>query len=919
MQRERSVRGTPLGSAQQGHRAQLRWTVLMLLFVSTGGGIVWAIFGRTIELPVVGSGSVLILTSIVWLPLVLRHFPATRNGHTLAPDAPTATLPLPRAATPDLTAPHVFSPEQAHALGKLVQQRRIMLISNDELLTRALVQELLPYHPEAVIVLGRSEAELAPLQQLWQTVQATPENGDMGTAVHVIVADLRFEHRLRQIFERYRPEIIIHSTPQHVTSISRQNAAEVVSHTVLATHTLLRVAREWQVARLLLISSTNTIQPTSVVAASNALTEQLVLHTAACDTVAYGVIRLGNLLLESAAGQPDRPHAARVPLPANAPHNQASRVASDTAAQRVMQALRLCHGGEIFVPELLPADAARQPLLSSGPLAGALHDCFAPHEEHHYHADERIFVGRATPLLHLENHISALATAARQNDTATLLYTLRTLLPNFNPHTSALHEEPQRSWHPSALPASERRLILAFGSMVVLGISAALTWWLTLTISAQPILDAHRWWLLLVATSWLVLAFINDSFSLAHIARPYRALRSIITTTLETGVLYLVLFFVFSFPVFTFDIPDVFELADPPRLMTTIYLLTVGGLASGWWLTYGAIFEQATRRRRAIVVGAGRSGRTLVQALQQAAHDYEVVGFIDDKPTLQHSLVDGVPVLGTRYDLLDQVHQTQAQEVILAITHDLHSDLLQVLMQCYEQGIPVKPMVLISEEVLGRIPVEHLGQHWFPTPFWNAPRMRGVQAMLKRVVDLGFALVGLLILAIFLPFIALAIRLDSPGSIFYTQEREGRGGRRFRIIKFRSMVSDAERAGKAVWATRDDPRITRVGKFMRRTRLDELPQFVNVLRGEMSIVGPRPERPQFVAQLQEEIPFYRARLSVKPGLTGWAQVKYRYGNTTEDALIKLQYDLYYIKHQSMVLDILILLRTIRVVLGFKGT
>lgn len=792
-----------------------------------------------------------------------------------------------------------------------------MLISNDELLTQALVQELRLYHPEAVIVLGRSEAELASLQQLWQTSPALPENGKMSTAMHVIVADLRFEHRLRQIFERYRPDIIIHSTPQQVTSISRQNVAEVVSHTVLATHTLLRVAREWHVARLLLISSTDTIQPTSVVAASNALAEQLVLHTATCDTVAYGVIRLGYLMLESAAAQPDRPRAARVPLRANAPHNQAYRIASDTAAQRVMQALRLCHGGEIFVPELLPPD--RQLRLASDPPSEPVHAGFAPHETYHYHADERIFVGRATPLAHLETHISALATAARQNDTATLLYTLRTLLPNFNPHTPALHEEPQRSWHPSALPAAERRLILIFGAAVLLGISAALTWWLTLTFSPQPILDPHRWWLLLVATSWLVLAFINDSFSLAHIARPYRALRSIVTTTLETGVLYLVLFFVFSFPVFTFDIPDMFELADPPRLFTTIYLLIVAGLASGWWLAYGAIFEQATRRRRALVVGAGRSGRTLVQALQQAAHDYEVVGFIDDKPTLQHSLVDGVPVLGTRYDLLDQVHQTQAQEVILAITHDLHSDLLQVLMQCYEQGIPVKPMVLISEEVLGRIPVEHLGQHWFPTPFWNAPRMRGVQAMLKRLVDLGFALVGLLLLAILLPFIALAIRLDSPGSVFYTQEREGRGGRRFRIIKFRSMVADAERAGKAVWATRDDPRITRVGKFMRRTRLDELPQFVNVLRGEMSIVGPRPERPQFVAQLQEEIPFYRARLSVKPGLTGWAQVKYRYGNTTEDALIKLQYDLYYIKHQSMVLDILILLRTIRVVLGFKGT
>jgi lipopolysaccharide/colanic/teichoic acid biosynthesis glycosyltransferase len=133
------------------------------------------------------------------------------------------------------------------------------------------------------------------------------------------------------------------------------------------------------------------------------------------------------------------------------------------------------------------------------------------------------------------------------------------------------------------------------------------------------------------------------------------------------------------------------------------------------------------------------------------------------------------------------------------------------------------------------------------------------------------------------------------------------------------MVTNAEQQGKAVWATRDDPRITRVGKLLRRTRLDEFPQVLSVLKGDMSIIGPRPERQQFVDQLQEEIPFYRARLSVKPGLTGWAQVKYRYGSTKEDALVKLQYDLYYIKHQSLLLDLLIILRTIKVMLAFKGT
>ncbi len=147
----------------------------------------------------------------------------------------------------------------------------------------------------------------------------------------------------------------------------------------------------------------------------------------------------------------------------------------------------------------------------------------------------------------------------------------------------------------------------------------------------------------------------------------------------------------------------------------------------------------------------------------------------------------------------------------------------------------------------------------------------------------------------------------------------GLGGRAFRLYKLRSMVPAAEQRGEAVWASEDDPRITRVGRFLRRTRLDELPQLLNVLRGEMSIVGPRPERPQFVEQLQEQIPFYRTRLSVKPGLTGWAQIKYGYGNSVEDALMKLQYDLYYVKHHSLFLDALIVLRTIRVMLAFKGT
>jgi lipopolysaccharide/colanic/teichoic acid biosynthesis glycosyltransferase len=170
-----------------------------------------------------------------------------------------------------------------------------------------------------------------------------------------------------------------------------------------------------------------------------------------------------------------------------------------------------------------------------------------------------------------------------------------------------------------------------------------------------------------------------------------------------------------------------------------------------------------------------------------------------------------------------------------------------------------------------------------------------------------------------LPPLALLIRLDSRGGVFYRQERLGRGGKPFQIVKLRTMVQDAEKMSGPQWAREDDPRITRVGRFLRKTRLDEVPQLWNVLRGEMSIVGPRPERSVFVEQLTKKIPFYRTRLLVAPGLTGWAQICYKYGNTEEDALIKLQYDLYYIRHQSLALDLLIMLRTLGKMLTFSGT
>ncbi|MBL8862630.1 MAG: TIGR03013 family PEP-CTERM/XrtA system glycosyltransferase [Planctomycetes bacterium] len=239
------------------------------------------------------------------------------------------------------------------------------------------------------------------------------------------------------------------------------------------------------------------------------------------------------------------------------------------------------------------------------------------------------------------------------------------------------------------------------------------------------------------------------------------------------------------------------------------------------------------------------------------------------------------------------------------------------LLQCRLDGVAVIEQESLYERITGKIAVEALRPSYL---IFNEGFSRHPWAELtKRAFDLSM---GILIFALTWPLMlatAIAVRLDSPGPILFTQERVGRDGRTFVLLKFRSMRADAEKSTGPVWATQDDPRITRVGRIIRKTRLDELPQLVNVLAGHMSIVGPRPEREHFVAELAQRIPYFRQRHVVKPGLTGWAQINYRYGSSFEDALQKLQYDLYYIKNQSLIFDLSIVFNTVKIVLLRKGT
>ncbi|MCL5962053.1 MAG: sugar transferase, partial [Chloroflexi bacterium] len=321
--------------------------------------------------------------------------------------------------------------------------------------------------------------------------------------------------------------------------------------------------------------------------------------------------------------------------------------------------------------------------------------------------------------------------------------------------------------------------------------------------------------------------------------------------------------------------------------------------------------------RRILIIGAGYAGRTLAAAMKEVdQRNYSAIGFIDDDVTMLGKNVEGLTVLGTSSDMATVVEEYSVDEVILAISNGLGSEVLKAIVQCHYHGVPVTPMPSFFETIRGMVPVQHMGQNWIVS--LQTQNRSHIFPMVKRGVDIVVSLIGLPFLILVFPFAAVAIKLTSPGPVFYKQSRLGRRARPFEIIKFRTMYDNAEAEGKPIWAAQNDVRVTPVGRFLRRTHLDELPQVINVLRGEMSLIGPRPERPELADSLESEIPFYRNRLLVRPGLTGWAQVKYGYGSTLEDALIKLQYDLYYIKYGSLYLDSVIAYKTLATILRLSG-
>ena len=319
-----------------------------------------------------------------------------------------------------------------------------------------------------------------------------------------------------------------------------------------------------------------------------------------------------------------------------------------------------------------------------------------------------------------------------------------------------------------------------------------------------------------------------------------------------------------------------------------------------------------------LIVGSGQSAVDTARAVwKRRDAGYRIAGFIaEDSETVMMDL-PRARVLGVTEELEQIVKREKIDHIVIAVRERRGAFPTEQLLQMSLAGnVSIEECTSFFERITGQVHLDMLRPSWLI--FAGRGRDTRLKTVFRETVHRILALFGLILSLPFAALTALLIKLDSKGSIFYRQERVGKNGRIIQVIKFRSMKMDAEADGKPVWATTADDRTTRVGRVIRKIRLDEIPQFWNIIKGEMSFVGPRPERPHFVAQLAEEIPFYEHRHLVAPGLTGWAQIKYPYGASVEDARQKLQYDLYYIKNQSVALDLLIIFETVKTVLFTRG-
>jgi exopolysaccharide biosynthesis polyprenyl glycosylphosphotransferase len=452
------------------------------------------------------------------------------------------------------------------------------------------------------------------------------------------------------------------------------------------------------------------------------------------------------------------------------------------------------------------------------------------------------------------------------------------------------------------------RLILIIGDGLVLMIVALISFQARLSMANSILgtLNASYIWVFLVLAMWSIIINITR-------AQQIECAASLLKSPLY-ALYSLVLMLVFSsLFLYLFIGNQVISYARP----LLFFFIIAAPILMIWRVFLAEVINLPRFRRQAVIVGANASGENMARELLSAKHPgVNVLGYISEY-VAEPGQLGSLPIFGGRSSLRGLVQSGVVDMMIMAIDFKANPELFQEALEGAKWGITVVPVTAVYEGASGKIPVEHIGDQWYialPEKQFLTP----LYICWRKVIDLAFGVCGLVVLGLVLPVMTLLIYLDSPGPVFFSQERAGYRGRTFRILKFRSMSTGAERAENGAWTAKNDVRVTRIGRILRVTHLDELPQALNIVRGEMSLIGPRPERPEYVAELAKHSPFYSYRLSAKPGLTGWAQVKYGYGSGEQDELVKLQYDLYYIKHQSFLLDMLIILKTIAEVVLCHG-
>lgn len=456
--------------------------------------------------------------------------------------------------------------------------------------------------------------------------------------------------------------------------------------------------------------------------------------------------------------------------------------------------------------------------------------------------------------------------------------------------------------------ATIKRALLIVGDVFILYFSL----WLTLLTRYggefdRVLWDRHFWAFTIIYALWLVIFYINDLYNLHLAANNVQFYSSLFKALLVNAALAVAFFYFIPY----------FGIAPKTNLFLNIFILAL--LFPAWRQAYNLFLRSSALRQNLLILGLTKESEELMRyLLQKPQLGYKLTAVCDPETAEVNPATPsfkGVKIFRGIESLRQVIIDSKVQILISAKDPRLDPRILEVFYSLLPLKIKIVNLEQFYETVIGKIPLSLIGEIWFLENLLEGEKR--IYEKIKVVLDVLLAFtIGLASLALY-PFIILAVKLNSPGPAFYVQKRVGKGGATFALIKFRSMVRDAEKDG-AQWAQQEDRRITKVGEFLRKSRLDELPQLWNVFKGEMSFIGPRPERPEFVETLEQQIPFYQTRHLVKPGLTGWAQINFPYGASVEDAMEKLQYDLYYIKNRSLVLDLGIVLKTVKIVMSRKG-